>query len=185
MRLMVDVNGSWNVDTAIQQLRKWEPYNVYWLEEPVAPGDIPGYARVRARAGNTYIDGGEQHAGLMEFRMLIEQGHVDIVQPNALITGGITDWLRIHAFATANGVPISPWDLQMVHLHMAAGLPNVKWIEYFMADNALLEFQSKLFTGPAVHEVVTDEGVFLRAPQAPGLGLALDEEIAEKSLLEN
>ena len=185
VRLMVDVNGSWNVDTAIQQLRKWEPYNVYWLEEPVAPGDIPGYARVRARAGNTYIVGGEQHAGLMEFRTLIEQGHVDIVQPNALITGGITDWLRIHAFATARGVPISPWDLQMVHLHMAAGLPNVKWIEYFMADNALLEFQSKLFTGPAVHEVVTDEGVFLRAPQAPGLGLALDEEIAEKSLLEN
>ena len=185
VRLMVDVNGSWDVDTAIQQLKKWEPYDVYWLEEPVPPADIPGYAQVRARAGSTYIVGGEQHAGLLEFRTLIEQGHVDIVQPNALITGGITDWLRIHAFATAKGVPISPWDLQMIHIHMAAGLPNVKWIEYFMADNSLLEFQTKLFTGPFIQEEVTDEGVFLRAPQEPGLGLALDEEMAERSLVQD
>ena len=183
VRLMVDVNGSWDVDTAIQQLKKWEPYDVYWLEEPVPPDDIPGYARVRARSGSTYIVGGEQHAGLMEFRPLIEQGNVDIVQPNVLVTGGITDWLRIHAFATAKGIPISPWDMQLVHIHMAAGLSNVKWIEYFMADNALLEFQSKLFAGPAIQEEVTGEGVFLRPPQVPGLGLALDEETAERSLV--
>jgi L-alanine-DL-glutamate epimerase-like enolase superfamily enzyme len=185
VKLMVDVNGSWDVDTAIQQLKKWEPYDVYWLEEPVAPSDIPGYARVRARAGDTYIVGGEQHVGLMEFRTLIEQGSVDMVQPNALITGGITDWLRIHAFATAKGVPVSPWDLQMVHLHMAAGLPNVKWIEYFMPDNALLEFQTKLFAGPVSEEVVTDGGIFLRAPQGPGLGLVLDQEMATASLVED
>jgi D-arabinonate dehydratase len=183
IRLMVDVNGSWDVDTAIQQLKTWEPYDVYWLEEPVPPEDIPGYARVRARAGNTYIVGGEQHAGLLEFRALIEQGHVDIVQPNALITGGITDWLRIHAFATASGVPVSPWDLQPVHIHLATGLPNVKWIEYFMADNALLSFQTKLIVGPVTREEVTDEGVFLRAPEQPGLGLDLDPEIAERSLV--
>ena len=183
IRLMVDVNGSWDVDTAIQQLKRWQPYNVYWLEEPVPPSDIPGYARVRARAGDTNIVGGEQHAGLSEFRSLIEQGQVDMVQPNAAVTGGITDWLRIHSYATAKGVPVSPWDLQMVHIHMAAGLPNVQWIEYFMADNALLEFQTKLFIGPVVEEVVTDEGVFMRAPQHPGLGLALDPEVAAQSLV--
>ncbi|MGI9318857.1 MAG: mandelate racemase/muconate lactonizing enzyme family protein, partial [bacterium] len=171
VRLMVDVNGSWDVDTAIQQLKEWDAYDVYWLEEPVAPDDIPGYALVRNRAGSTYIAGGEQHAGLLEFRTLIQQGQVDVVQPNALITGGITDWLRIHAFATANGIPISPWNLQTVHVHLAAGLPNVKWIEYFMPDNALLEFQTKLFRGPVIDEVVTNEGVFLRAPQDPGIGL--------------
>lgn len=183
--LMVDVNGSWDVDTAIQQLKIWEAYDVYWLEEPVAPNDIPGYALVRNRAGSTYIAGGEQHAGLLEFRTLIEQGQVDIVQPNALITGGITDWLRIHAFATAKGIPISPWNLQTVHIHLAAGLPNVKWIEYFMPDNALLEFQTKLFSGPVFDEVVTNEGVFLRAPQEPGIGLKLDNEMAERASIQN
>jgi D-arabinonate dehydratase len=183
VRLMVDVNGSWDVDTAIQQLKAWEPYDVYWLEEPVPPDDIPGYARVRARAGDTYVVGGEQHAGLLEFRTLIEQGYIDIAQPNVLVTGGITDWLRIYGFATAKGVPVSPWDLQMVHIHMAAGLPNVKWIEYFMADNALLEFQSKLFVGPEIREKMSENGVFLAAPEEPGLGLALDTDLADRSLV--
>jgi L-alanine-DL-glutamate epimerase-like enolase superfamily enzyme len=184
VRLMVDVNGSWDVDTAVQQLKAWEQYDIYWLEEPVAPYDIPGYARVRERSGATYIVGGEQHQGLAEFRTLIEQGHVDMIQPNALITGGITDWLRIHAFATAANVPVSPWDLQSVHLHMAAGLPNVQWIEYFMPDNPLQEFQTKLLVGPVAEEVVTDDGVYLRAPTEPGLGLALDPTIADASLIQ-
>ena len=183
IKLMVDVNGSWDVDTAIQQLKAWEPYDIYWLEEPVPPHDIAGYLRVRERSGTTYIVGGEQHAGLSEHRQLVEQGAVDILQPNAAVTGGITDFLRIHAFATAHSMPVSPWNLQMVHLHMAAGLENVKWIEYFMPDNALLKFQTNLFKGPALREEVTDEGVFLLAPDAPGLGLELDEAVAEESLV--
>lgn len=183
VRLMVDVNGSWDVDTAIQQIKAWEKYDVYWLEEPVPPHDVEGYRRIRARAGRTSIAGGEQHVGLAEFRQLIGAGAVDVVQPNAAITGGITDWLRIHAFATAEGVPVSPWNLQAVHLHMAAGLPNVQWIEYFMPDNALLAFQTQLLTGPALREKVTPEGVFLLAPEAPGLGLELDPAIAEASLV--
>ncbi len=65
VKLMVDVNGTWDADTAIQQLKVWEPYDVYWLEEPVPPEDIPGYVAVRKRSGSTYIAGGEQHAGLI------------------------------------------------------------------------------------------------------------------------
>jgi L-rhamnonate dehydratase len=183
VKLMVDVNGTWDVDTAIQQLRRWEPYDVYWLEEPVPPDDIPGYVRVRQRAGRTFIVGGEQHVGVPEFRQLIDQGAVDIVQPNAAVTGGITDWLRVHALATLASVPVSPWNLQMVHIHLAAGLPNVKWIEYFMADNPLLEFQSRLFKGPALREEATPEGIFLVPPAAPGLGLELDDAVATAALV--
>jgi len=183
VKLMVHVNGTWDVYTAIVQLKRWEPYDVYWLEEPVPPDDIPGYVRVRQRAGRTFIAGGEQHVGVMEFRQLIEQGAVDIVQPNAAITGGITDWLRIHALATLASVPVSPWNLQMIHMHLAAGLPNVKWLEYFMADNPLLEFQSRLFKGPVLREERTDDGIFLVPPEAPGLGLELDQAEAEASLV--
>ncbi len=176
VRLMVDVNGSWDVDTAIQQLQTWQPYNVYWLEEPVAPDNIKGYARVRARAGDTYIVGGEQHTGVAEFQMLIESGGIDIAQPNAAITGGITDFLRIHAYATSQSVPVSPWNLQQVHIHLAAGLPNVQWIEYFMPDNALLEFQGKLIQGSTLQEVVQEDGIYLQAPTTPGLGIAIDSD---------
>jgi L-alanine-DL-glutamate epimerase-like enolase superfamily enzyme len=183
VKLMVDVNGTWDVDTAIEQLKRWERYDVYWLEEPVPPDDIPGYVRVRRRAGRTLIAGGEQHVGVMEFRQLIEAGAVDVVQPNAAITGGITDWLHIHALATLSSVPVSPWNLQAIHIHLAAGLPNVKWIEYFMADNPLLEFQARLFKGPVLREEATADGVFLVPPDAPGLGLELDEAVAAASLV--
>jgi D-arabinonate dehydratase len=181
VRLMVDVNGSWDVETAIRQLKRWERWDVFWLEEPVPPADLPGYVRVRERAGSTWIAGGEQHVGLAEFRPLLDANAVDVAQPNAAITGGITDWLPIHAYATARGIPISPWNLQPVHLHLAAGLPNIMWIEYFMPDNALLEFQTRLFRGPVSREEVTDEGVFLLAPSVPGLGLELDPDVAERS----
>jgi L-alanine-DL-glutamate epimerase-like enolase superfamily enzyme len=53
IKLMVDVNGTWDVATAIHQLKVWEPYDVYWLEEPVPPHDIAGYARVKARAAGS------------------------------------------------------------------------------------------------------------------------------------
>ena len=183
VRLMVDVNGSWDVDTAIQQLRRWEPYDVYWLEEPVPPHDINGYRRVRQRAGNTYIVGGEQHVGLLEFQSLIENDCIDIAQPNAAMTGGVTDWLRIHAYATAQGVPVSPWNLQQVHIHLAAGLENEQWIEYFMPDNALLEFQEQLLKGSTLQQVVTDEGVCLKPPIVNGVGIALDADVAAASLV--
>lgn len=181
IRLMVDVNGTWDVDTAIQQLKRWQPYDVYWLEEPVPPHDIAGYVRIRARAGDTYIAGGEQHVGLSEFRALIDNGGVDIIQPNVAITGGITDWLRIHAYASALGVPVSPWNMQAVHIHMAAGLDNVQWIEYFLPDNPLLAFKSRLFAGPVIEEEVCEDGVYLKAPSGPGLGLELDPEVAAAS----
>jgi L-alanine-DL-glutamate epimerase-like enolase superfamily enzyme len=183
VKLMVDVNGTWDADTAIQQLKAWEQYDVYWLEEPVPPEDIPGYVRVRSYAGRTYIVGGEQHSGMTEFGSLLEHEAVDIVQPGAGMVGGITEWLKVYGLATAHGVPVSPWNLQSVHIHMAAGLANVKWIEYFMPDNPMLEFQNRLFAEPRFEEERTDEGVFLLPPNGPGLGLRLDEEMAERSLI--
>jgi D-arabinonate dehydratase len=183
VKLMVDANGTWDAATAIEQLRAWERYDLYWLEEPCAPDDIGGYVKVRARAGNVYIAGGEQHSGVIEFRALLDSEAVDIVQPAASQVGGITEWLRVYHLASARGVPVSPWNLQSVHAHMAAGLANVKWIEYFMPDNSLLDFQNRLFAEPALREERTDEGVFLLPPEKPGLGLALDEEVAARHLI--
>lgn len=179
IKLLVDVNGTWDADTAIQQLKAWEPYNVYWLEEPVAPEDIPGYIRVRERAGHTYITGGEQNGGLNEFRQLIDSKAVDIIQPNASATGGITEWLKIYNYATALNVPVSPWNLQQIHIPLAVGLFNVKWIEYFTPDRT--SFQNSLLKGPMFKEVKSEEGIFLTACNKPGLGIEIDEDVAERT----
>lgn len=103
---------------------------------------------------------------------------MDILQPNAAVTGGITDWLRIHAYATEYGVPLSPCNLQAVHIDMAVGLPNVQWMEHFMPDNPLVAFKARLFARSVLEEETREDRVFLKAPCSPGLRLALDAEFA-------
>mgnify|MGYP001375682805 CR=1 FL=1 len=183
VKLMVDVNGTWDADTAIEMLKKWEAYDIYWLEEPVPPEDVAGYARVRQFAGNTLIAGGEQNSGLYEFRQFIEMDALDVVQPNASCTGGITEWLKIYQLATLYNLPVSPWNLQQIHLHLACGLKNVKWIEYFTPDRET--FQNSLIIGPRMVEEKDEEGIFLLAPTAPGLGIEIDEKTAEESLVKD
>jgi L-alanine-DL-glutamate epimerase-like enolase superfamily enzyme len=52
-----------------------------------------------------------------------------------------------------------------------------------MADNPLLEFQSRLFRGPILREEATEDEIFLIPPDTPGLGLALDEAVAAAALV--
>ena len=66
---------------------------------------------------------------------------------------------------------------------MAAGLSNVKWIEYFMPDNPLLEFQTRLFKEPLFSEERRDDGIYLLPPSKPGLGIVLDDVYAEQTLI--
>lgn len=178
--LMVDVNGTWDVDTALMQLRKWEKHNIYWLEEPVQPEDFEGYRAIRARAGSTLIAGGEQHLSLHEYASLIAFEGIDVAQPNATLCGGITEWLRIHDYSNSNGRIISPWNLQPIHIHLASAFDSVKWLEYFKQDNALLGIQTILFDGPIIDETREDDGVYLAAPKAHGLGISIDPEMAER-----
>jgi len=181
IKLMVDINGTWDAETAIQQLKKWEQYDLYWLEEPVSPEDTSGYARVKQYAGSTHIAGGEQHEGLNEFRHLIEHNALDIAQPDAATTGGITDWLKIYNYATMHHIPVAPWNLQQIHIHMAVGLSNVQWIEYFTPDRGF--FQNRLFDRPTLKEVKKEDGIYFEAPDVIGLGLELNREVAEETLL--
>lgn len=181
IKLLVDINGTWDADTAIEMIKKWRRYDIYWIEEPVPPEDIYGYKRVKEYAGDTYVAGGEQNANFNDFRELIEKNAIDIIQPNASCTGGITSWLKIYQHAAAFSIPVSPWNLQQVHIPLAAGLPNVKWIEYFTPDRKT--FQNTLLKGPVFHEEKGEDGIYLRTSDAVGLGLELNEEVAEQTLV--
>lgn len=181
IKLLVDINASWDVNTAIDMLKKWRKYDIYWLEEPVRPEEVEGYKKIKQNAGDTYIVGGEQLSKFNDFRYLIEKDGVDMVQPNAAATGGITSWLKIYNYATSLDIPVSPWNLQQVHIPLAAGLPNVKWIEYFTPDRDT--FQNTLLKGPLFEEVKLEDGIYLKASDALGFGIELNEEVAERTLV--
>src|SRR3954452_20897234 len=92
-KLMVDVNCAWSPSFAIEMGRAMEPYNLYWIEEPVATDDIDGSAEV-ARALHTPIAGYETEVGLYGFRELIHRGAVDIVQLDLAWSGGFSEGRR-------------------------------------------------------------------------------------------
>ena len=181
VKLMVDVNGTWDADTAIEKLKEWSKYDIYWIEEPVPPEDITGYLRVKRFAEQTYVVGGEQNVGLNDFKQFIDMGAIDIAQPNAIATGGITDWLKIYNYATSHSIPVAPWNLQQIHTQLAAGLPNVKWIEYFTTERT--NFMGRMIKGSVLEEIKKSDGVYLVPHRTPGLGLELNEEEAEKTLI--
>src|SRR5215468_9216219 len=106
-KLMVDVNCAWSPAFAIEMGRAMEPYDLYWIEEPVATDDIDGSARVAA-ALTTPIAGYETEVGLYGFRELITRGAVDIVQPDIAWSGGFSECRRIAPLAQAHHRMVAP-----------------------------------------------------------------------------
>ena len=125
--LIVDVNGNYTVDMALASIRAIERYDIHWLEEPLPPSDLRGYAELRARSPIP-IAAGEAHYTLRDFRPLIEGRCVDIVQPSVPTVGGLTEARRIALLAQAANLRVSPhaWGGAVglaAALHLVASLP--------------------------------------------------------------
>lgn len=180
VKLMVDVNGTWDAETAIRMLRRWEPYQVYWIEEPVHPDNILGLKRVHqsARQFGVAIATGEEHGGMYDFRQLILEDAVDIIQPDTTWMGGITEFIRVTHLAQAHDIRVSPHMFQNINNHLIASLPGTMWIEFFLVDNPMMGFPLRLFPKP--REAVRARDGMLDLTAAPGLGLEMDPEVAER-----
>src|SRR5207244_7296412 len=149
-KLMVDVNCAWSPSFAIEMGRAMEPYNLYWIEEPVATDDIDGSARV-ADALATPIAGYETEIGLYGFRELISRGAVDIVQPDIAWAGGFSEGRRIAALAQAHHLMVAPHAfagavLLAAALHFVASIPNGLVLEFDQNPNGL---RDELLNGPS------------------------------------
>jgi D-arabinonate dehydratase len=170
-KLMVDVNCAWSPAFAIEMGRAMEPYNLYWIEEPVATDDIGGSAEV-ARALATPIAGYETENGLFGFRELIDRGAVDIVQLDLAWSGGFSEGRRIAAYAQAHHRMVAPHAfagavLLVASLHFAAAIPNGLVLEWDQNPNPIRE---ELLTEPLRLEA---DGT-VKAPDRPGLGIEID-----------
>ena len=176
-KLMVDVNCAWSPSFAIEMGRAMEPYNLYWIEEPVETDDIEGSARVAA-ALHTPIAGYETELGLYGFRELIRRDAVDIVQVDIAWSGGFSEGRRIAAYAQAHHRMVAPHAfagavLLLSSLHYAAAIPNALVLEWDQNPNAL---RDELLQEPLKLE---SDGT-IRLPERPGLGIELDRAAVER-----
>ncbi len=166
--LMLDVNNGWaDLPTALEYTRRFEAHDPYWLEEPFLPDAIDLHARL-AKLTSMTIATGEIETGRWRFRELIAAGGAEILQADAAVCGGISEWRRIAAHADSCGVTVSPHWFHDLHAPLVAATPNARYVEFF-TDDQVLNFR-RLIDRQLEHK----EG-FVMLHQTPGLGFAFDE----------
>jgi len=169
-----DANQAWSPEQAIHFAHLVEDLDIRWLEEPVQWYDqLRGLGRVRA-ASPIPIVAGQGEISRFGCRDLILSGAVDILNVDATIAGGITEWRKIAAMASAFGVSMAHHEEPQVAIHLLASIPNGLFVEIF-PDPAR---DPMWFELPVCPPQIKDG--YMEVPQAPGLGIELKPDIVSR-----
>jgi len=171
--VMADAYMGWTLDYAKRMLPLLEPFNLRWLEEPVIPDDIHGYAELK-RAARIPIAGGEHEHTIYGFRELLEARAVDYIQFDTNRVGGITQARKIAAMAEAHSIPVVPHAGQMHNYHVVMASVNSPMAEYFPVVD--VEVGNELFWYIFDGEPRAKDGFIALDANVPGLGLTINEE---------
>src|SRR5438309_662959 len=175
--VMADAYMGWSLDYAKRMLPLLEGFNLRWLEEPVIPDDIHGYAELKSSA-RIPIAGGEHEFTLYGFRELLEARALDYIQFDTNRVGGITQARKISALAEAHSVPVIPHAGQMHNYHVVMASLNSPMAEYFPIVD--VEVGNELFWYIFRGEPKAKDGYIELDDNLPGLGLTIDEAALEK-----
>jgi L-alanine-DL-glutamate epimerase-like enolase superfamily enzyme len=169
VHLMLDANNAWSdVTDALRALEEYAPYDPYWIEEPFGPEEIESHAQLAART-HIPVATGEIEAGRWRHRDLLVRGAAAILQTDAAVCGGISEWRRIAATAASFGVTMCPHWFDDLHVHLVAATSNAHYVELFPDERV---FNFRLLHDRRV-EVRQGE---LVPPLEPGLGFWFDPE---------
>jgi L-alanine-DL-glutamate epimerase-like enolase superfamily enzyme len=171
--LMLDANNAWSdVPTALRYLERFAGYDPYWIEEPFSPDQIDNHARLAAATSIPVVTG-EIEAGRWRFKELLDKGAAAILQTDAAVCGGISEFRRIAALADCYGVNMCPHWFHDLHVHLVAAAPNGQFVEFF-PDAKVFNFRDIIDRQLEIR----DGGLAL--PTGPGLGYQFDEAALAK-----
>jgi L-rhamnonate dehydratase len=175
--VMADAYMGWTLDYAKRMLPLLEPFNLRWLEEPVIPDDIQGYAELKSYA-RIPIAGGEHEFTQYGFRDLVAARAVDYIQFDTNRVGGITQARKISALAESHSVPVIPHAGQMHNYHVVMASLNSPMAEYFPIVD--VEVGNELFWYIFEGEPKAKDGFVDLDDNLPGLGLTVNEKALAK-----
>ncbi|HEY1420751.1 MAG TPA: mandelate racemase/muconate lactonizing enzyme family protein [Candidatus Dormibacteraeota bacterium] len=188
--IMVDANQAgvepghgghrpWGFPMALTVARELQSMDVRWLEEPLPRHDYDGLRRLRDKLDRLPIAGGEDNHGLHEFKLLIDRGCYDILQPDALLSEGVGQMRKISALAEMSGLEVAPhtWGNGiglLANLHLSAAIPNCPFLEYphDPPSGWTAAARDQMLAEP----LVIDGDGCVHVPDRPGFGFVLDEE---------
>jgi len=171
----------WTFSVAMSVALELERLGVTWLEEPLARHDDAGLRRIRDRLDRLQLAGGENNHGIHEFRLLVEQGCYDVLQPDAVLSEGVYQLRKVAALAEAAGLLMAPhtWTHGiglLANLHLVASIPNHSWFEF---PHEPPGWPSTALSQMLVAKPWIDGEGYLALPDRPGFGFELDEELIE------
>ncbi|MFU8870178.1 mandelate racemase/muconate lactonizing enzyme family protein, partial [Natronococcus sp.] len=173
--LLLDANGAWsNATEAIRACRAFEPYDPYFIEEPVMIDSVEAMTSVNGTISYP-VATGELEGPRYDFERLYSDGAADVLQPDATVCGGITEWLKIAHYAAALDVPIAPHYNWNLHASLVGSIENALWVEYFYRD-----MDVKVFDDIVVDSLEPDDSGTIQLPDDPGHGVQLDENAIER-----
>jgi galactonate dehydratase len=171
-RIMIEAHGRFELPAARRIARALEDYDVHWLEEPLIPGNLENYARLRQET-RTPLSLGERLYTRWDFREVFEKGCADFIQPDVSHAGGIWELRKIGALAEMWQIGFCPHNpsgpaANAATLQLAACTPNFEFLETMATDV------------PWRKEVAEEACRFvdgqMSIPDAPGLGVEINEQ---------
>lgn len=183
IKLMVDANGKLNPKQAINLVRAIEDYDIFWIEEPTNPDNVSWSAEVRSKI-NVPVAGYELTTGLKNFRDLIINKAVDIVQADAVWVGGISECRRVANLAYSFDLPFVPHVHSTAialaaNLHIVASIPNSIQIEIDQENVTMMRDIIKKRID------IIDNNSNIKVGDRCGLGIELNHEIIKKYIIKN
>ncbi|MDQ3911325.1 MAG: mandelate racemase/muconate lactonizing enzyme family protein [Actinomycetota bacterium] len=180
--LAFDLHWRYNVSDAQRLAYELEPYGLMWLEDPVPPENIEAVRRV-SRSTRTPISSGENYYMRYGFREALEKGALDIIAPDFQKAGGLLEGRKICDMADAHYVAVAPHCIAspigtIASAHVAAAIPNFLALEWHGMSVPFWEDMVLGSDGPIIQDG------FIRVPEAPGLGVEVNEEVAREYTLE-
>jgi L-alanine-DL-glutamate epimerase-like enolase superfamily enzyme len=172
VKLLIDANCAYRYYQAIQ-LAKWvEQYEPFWFEEPVAPNDYQGFCKLATQT-TIPIATGENEYTRYGFRDLIATQAVPILNADAIVLGGVTEFMKVAALAQAYDLDIAPHGAQEVHIHLVAAVANGLILEFY--PSRFDPMRERIYRHPLQ---LNDDGT-VSPPNVPGIGVELNYKALE------
>ena len=172
--LMADCWMSLDVPYAVELAEAMKDIKLYWFEEVLQPHDFDGHRILKERVPWVRWTTGEHEYTRYGFRKLIESRAVDILQPDVMWCGGLTELLRISALAAAYDIPVVPHGSGAYSYHFVITQPHCPFCEYLNTSPDCLSFPA-VFGDMFENEILPVNG-HIRLTDEPGWGLRINRK---------
>jgi L-alanine-DL-glutamate epimerase-like enolase superfamily enzyme len=151
-----------------------EDLQIDWWEECLSPDDFDGFHQLKRAHPTVKFTTGEHEYTRYGFRKLIEGRNVDILQPDVMWVGGMTELLKVSAMASAYDIPVIPHASGPYSYHFVVSQSNSPFQEY-LANSPDGKTVTPVFGDLFLNEPIPDKGYLdVSVLDKPGFGLQLN-----------